>query len=179
MSVGGVPDTLNDRHILAAHMVVLGKSAREIADKLDYTLNRVYLIKRSPLFQAKVAQIRAEVEERLFEQAVDMYAAFDAEAPFAFQTLREIHRDRSKNDSVRRQAALDILERAPSVPKKKQEKAPQSSLNIQNIHISEKQKQNMADAMRAIGAHDVVEKFPPEWRPKDMPELMEAKRRGG
>ncbi len=144
MSIGGPPDALNKRHILAAHMVVLGKSAREIADKLGYTLNRVCLIKRSPAFQAKVAQIRAEVEERLLEQAVDMYAAFDAEAPHAFMTLREIHRDRNKNDSVRRQAALDILERAPSVPKKRLEKAPQQSMNIQSIHISEKQKQNNA-----------------------------------
>ena len=119
MSRGGPPEALNDRHMLAAHMVVQGKSAREIADKLGYNLNRVYLIKRSPAFQAKVAEIRAEVEERLLADTVDLYAAFDAEAPYALQTLKELHRDRSKNESVRRQAAVDILERAPSAPKKR------------------------------------------------------------
>jgi hypothetical protein len=30
-----------------------------------------------------------------------------------------------------------------------------------------------------IGAYDVIEKFPPEWRPKGMPELMEAQRSEG
>ena len=70
MSIGGPPDTLNDRHILAAHMVVQGKTAREIAEKLGYTLNRVYLIKRSLAFQAKVAEIRAEVERRLLDECV-------------------------------------------------------------------------------------------------------------
>ena len=173
MSRGGAPDVLNHRHVIAAHMVVQGKSAREIAAKLGYNLNRVYLIKRSPAFQATVAEIRAEVEERLLDQAVDLHAAFDAEAPYALQTLKELHRDRSKNESVRRQAAVDILERAPSAPKRRLDKPVDRELQI---HLPPNRLQDMVTTLVEIGEFKLLEKMPPEWRPANLRELIEAHR---
>jgi len=120
MAVGGPPDKLNHRHILMVYMEASGKTSQEMAETLGYHLNRVHTIRRAACYQEKLAEVRAEIEERMIDRVVDLCAAFDREAPHAFQTLQRLHRGREEGvpPAVRRKAAVDILERASTAPKK-------------------------------------------------------------
>lgn len=73
------PPSLTTERIRASHHIValyaaMGLRPTEIAEKCGYTSHRVNTLLRAPAFQQLVAEKRAEIEDRLIEETIDIVA---------------------------------------------------------------------------------------------------------
>lgn len=105
----GAPTSLNARHLLVALMHAAGFTNRKIADHLGYHESRISIILSSPLMQAQIRELQAELRSSTIE---DVMSIIEREAGNNVRVLLEL-RDHADNESVRNKSANDLLDRHP------------------------------------------------------------------
>lgn len=107
---------LTARQKLAATLEAAGRKPVEIVEEVGISKSALARLKDNQLYQAKVAEIQREIEDRLITNASDWGYRVDKEAERAFETLQHLH-EHAENESVRRRAAVDIWDHAPNAPR--------------------------------------------------------------
>lgn len=113
MASGGAPDKLSPRHDLVGALHLCGLKNHEIAAALDYSENRVSILLNSPLMQQQLTELRSKLRTSAWMSALEL---LESEARANVLTLIDI-RDRS-DDTNRRLAASDLLDRTPKLSKR-------------------------------------------------------------
>jgi hypothetical protein len=122
MTSGGPPDTLNERHHLAAMLLAAGYRGTEVAAAVGLHPNRLSLIKsQSPLFRAQVADLQRELRDAVRDDAL---AILERAAGPAAAFLEALIGDEGAPLRERRQAAEGVLDRHPAIAKRN---APQDA----------------------------------------------------
>lgn len=109
---GGPPDKLNERHNLMAYMVAIGKKPSDISSILSISINRISIIKSSPLFRALVRKKQEEIYDSMQGNLIDKISG---EAIPSLDKIVEI-RDTGDDPKDQLSAAKELL--AYSVSKK-------------------------------------------------------------
>lgn len=108
---------LSPRQLLAVCLDASGYSPEEISQQTGYAINRISTFRHhNEAYIAKREELLRQIEARTVDRAVDLALQFDEIAPEAFETVRELNRD-AEMETVRLNAAKEILDRAPSAPK--------------------------------------------------------------
>lgn len=110
MASGGPPDTLNQRHFVAALMLASGYRQADIARTLGYHPNRLSMIATSPLFRAQVADLQRQLREATLGDAMAM---IEREAGASVEVIVGIRDDAGEPGATRLRAANDLLDRHP------------------------------------------------------------------
>ena len=114
-------DKLNRKHKIAALLEARGElSVKEIADEIGLKTPTLYQVRTMPEYKLLREQYQKELTERTLDESAELLSKFNREAPHAFETLSALHK-RADRDSVRRQAAVDILDRASVSPSRRSE----------------------------------------------------------
>lgn len=117
---------IKDTQRLAAHMLIQGHNCIQTASALGISTATIYKWNASPEFRILQDTLRKQLSERIIDKASDtlnrLAQRFDEEAECAFDTLVELHTGGKEGapvvpSAVRLNAALGILDRAPSAPK--------------------------------------------------------------
>ena len=112
-------DKLSNKHRIAALLEARGElSTQEIADEIGLKYVSLAQVRTMPEYKLLVEHYQRELVERTLDEAAELLAKFNREAPNAFETLSSLHK-RADRDSVRRQAAVDILDRASVSPSRR------------------------------------------------------------
>lgn len=125
-----MPKELNAKHHLMVLMDAVGASTAEIAAELGYSPSTVSTLRSSPLYRAKLTDIKARLESASTTAVLDKITA---EAGKCVETLIDL-RDNGDGDvppNVRLAAAKDLLDRV--VPKKTDTSSEDRSVHI---HLS-------------------------------------------
>lgn len=147
------------RAALLAQYLAVGKSIHEAATLLGVSEQVVRKLLTKPDVRAMAEKALDELRAAIHARAVDLGTRFDAESEAAFNTLASLHRGTGDDPErpvpyiVRRAAACDILDRAPSAPKAKQSDAESRHLHI---HIPPKALGSLTSALREAGQEDVA-----------------------
>jgi hypothetical protein len=106
-----IPKKLNTRHKSLALAVATGNTVKKAAELIGVHENWAYIVSRSPAFKALVAKYFRELERETIKEAKQKILS---EALNSVNVLVEL-RDTASSESVRLQAAQDLLDRA--IPK--------------------------------------------------------------
>ena len=109
-------------------------------------------MRKSTDYQELVRRILAEVARRVTEQAGDFAELFNKEVRPATATLAEIHRNPFSKDSDRVKAALGLIDRAPAVPRVKEQTVGNTIISIPIQHMAA-----IEEALEDDGEGDLVE----------------------
>jgi len=114
-------DKLSNKHRIAALLEARGElTVSEIADEIGLQKGTLYQVRTMPAYKMLVEHYQRELTERTLDESAELLSSFNREAPRAFETLASLHK-KADRDSVRRQAAVDILERSTVAPSKRTE----------------------------------------------------------
>ena len=114
-------EKLSNKHRIAALLEARGElTIREIADEIGLQTGTLYQVRTMPEYKLLVERYQTELTERTLDESAELLSSFNREAPRAFETLASLHK-KADRDSVRRQAAVDILERSTVAPSKRTE----------------------------------------------------------
>ena len=120
-------DKLNNKHRIAALLEARGElTVKEIAQEIGLAYMSLHQVRTMPEYKLLVEHYQRELVERTLDESAELLSKFNKEAPNAFETLSSLHK-RADRDSVRRQAAVDILERASIAPSKRSDTGGQES----------------------------------------------------
>lgn len=112
-------DKLNNKHRIAALLEARGElTFKEIASEIGLNYMSLHQVRTMPEYKLLVEHYQRELVERTLDESAELLSKFNREAPNAFETLSSLHK-RADRDSVRRQAAVDILDRATVAPSKR------------------------------------------------------------
>ena len=112
-------DKLSNKHRIAALLEARGElTVKEIAEEIGLQTGTLYQVRTMPEYKLLVEHYQTELTERTLDESAELLSKFNREAPNAFETLSSLHK-RADRDSVRRQAAIDILDRATVAPSKR------------------------------------------------------------
>jgi len=109
-SGGQPPDTLNERHRLMVLLVALGWSNAEIGKALDYSPNRVSIIRQSPLFKSFVAREQERLAAEIRTRHLDAIELLQADTPDNIAFIRNLRLGKIDDDGVPRGIDPDTLD---------------------------------------------------------------------
>ena len=109
--------SLSQRHILLAYMLLNGHTKRAAAEKLDMNPQYVGVLSNSPLFQAYMESLRRELRETTFDELQDWLRV---ETKPTLQRLKEL-RDQHDELPTALGATRVILDRIAPVTTKTEE----------------------------------------------------------
>lgn len=89
-----IPTNWQPKYQLLLYMDVAGQSGKYIAEQLGYTVNRVYKIQASPLYQAQKKQLLENLAGVSLSGFLDKIRA---DAPKNFEALVELRDDQTRN----------------------------------------------------------------------------------
>jgi len=114
-------EKLSNKHRIAALLEARGElSTAEIAKEIGLKTGTLHQVRTMPEYKLLVESYSRELTERTLDGAAELLSKFNREAPRAFETLASLHK-KADRDSVRRQSAVDILDRATISPSKRTE----------------------------------------------------------
>ena len=112
---------IKDIQRLAAHMLIQGHNCTNTAAALNIAPATIYKWNAQPEFRLLQDSLRKQLSEQIIDKTSNtvskLVQLFNEEAVEAFNTLKHIHSNGEISPAVRRQAAVDILDRAPDAPK--------------------------------------------------------------
>ena len=118
---------LSRKHKIAALLEARGElSVSDIADEIGLQKGTLYQVRTMPEYKLLREHYQRELAERTLDESAELLSKFNREAPNAFETLASLHK-RADRDSVRRQAAVDILERATVAPSRRSDTGSRDS----------------------------------------------------
>lgn len=118
-----MPIKLNTVHRKIMQYDIMGKRPGEIGELVGMTLSRISVIMNSGLYQVEKKRMQAQFEEMFVEKTAEdeVHKLFTDEALKSAQALVAL-RDGAKNESVKHQSAIALLDRAGyKVPKEEAE----------------------------------------------------------
>lgn len=142
------------RNSLIEHLAAKGVVFTQISETVGVSTRIISALLKTPESIARVEDIHAQIRAQLISGAANIGDKFDQEAPEAFECLKRLNRGETDDvgnpvpHAVRLQASTQILDRAPSVPRKKAEGEQSRHLHI---HLPEKQFQNAQQALLDVG----------------------------
>jgi hypothetical protein len=102
-------------------MLIQGHNCTNTAAALNIAPATIYKWNAQPEFRLLQDSLRKQLSEQIIDKTSNtvsrLVQLFNEEAVEAFNTLKHIHSDIDVSPAVRRQAAVDILDRAPDAPK--------------------------------------------------------------
>jgi len=93
------------------HFHALGKSPKDISSAIGLSEASVKATMASPLYQSELKRLQDQASQRVVEEAADAASLLQREAVKSVNVLLEL-RDYGMQEGVRRQSAVDILDRA-------------------------------------------------------------------
>jgi hypothetical protein len=174
-------ENLSSRHELVVLYEASGLPIARIAEITGFNPNTVGQLRRSPAYQSRLEELKAELRERVLDRATSLAEKFNDECSAAFETLCKVHRSSMSTGSERVRAADSILDRAPIAPKKA---VPQSGRDSGGLTIvfGVQTAENIGKSLRDTGRTDLIElyesasgQFSPTAPPTQPPEAVEPR----
>jgi hypothetical protein len=147
-------EKLSNKHRIAALLEARGElSVKKIAEEIGLQPGTLYQVRTMPEYKLLREHYQKELAERTLDESAELLSKFNREAPNAFETLATLHK-RADRDSVRRQAAVDILDRSTVSPSRRDEgKAGESGITIQ---IGVQAMQRIESALADVGDEETI-----------------------
>lgn len=147
---------LSTKHRVAALLEARGElNGKEIAEAVNLSYSRFAAVRTYPEYKLLRETYLKELTERTLDETAKLLSKFNEEAPFAFDTLQELH-GKADRDSVRLGAAKEILDRATVSPKKQEHRAGGGEAGI-TIQLGSQKMGMIIGALQDIEDHETIE----------------------